>query len=390
MKEAAPIQPQFDRLQKVAVSIGVPALGLCAIGAGFNSKRFFEAYLMAYVFWLGIGLGCQAVLMIHHLAGGRWGFAIRRQLEAGSKTLPLLTVLFIPCLLGLHSLYIWTSPEALDADALLRHKQAYLNAPFFVVRAAVYFAIWLGTMVLLNRASLTQDRTPNREATRRLTLISGVGLGLYMLTMTFASIDWMMSLEPAWFSTIYGLLIMTGQVLGAFAFVIIVAALLVKYKSYAEVILPLHFHDLGNFLLTFVIFWAYMAFSQFLIIWSGNLPDENSWYLHRLVGGWKAVGVTLIILHFFVPFLLLLSRDLKRRSDWLSKVAFTVFVMGMLDIFWIVAPGFGRPSFQIYWMDIMVPIGIGGVWVAMFIKQLKNQSAVPVHDSRIEEEFEWA
>ena len=390
MNEVASIQPEFDRWQKTAMRIGVAALGLCTIGAGLNLKRFFEAYLMAYVFWLGIALGCQAILMIHHLAGGRWGFVIRRQLEAASKTLPLLAVLFIPCLLGLHSLYIWTNPDAIAADALLQHKQPYLNAPFFMIRAAIYFAVWLGTMTLLNRASLAQDQAPSREATRRLTLISGTGLGLYMLTMTFASIDWMMSLEPQWFSTVYGLLVMTGQVLGAFAFVIIIAAYLVKYKSYSKVIEPFLFHDLGNFLLTFVIFWAYMAFSQFLIIWSGNLPDENSWYLHRLVGGWKGVGVTLIILYFFVPFLLLLSRDLKRRSSWLSKVALTVFVMGLLDIFWIVAPGFGRLSFRVYWMDIIAPIGIGGLWVAMFIKQLMVQSTVPVHDSRVEEEFEWA
>ena len=390
MNDIGPIQPMLNRLQKAFLRIGLAALALCAVGAALNSKRFFEAYLMAYVFWLGIALGCQAILMIHHLAGGRWGFAVRRLLEAGSGTLPLLTVLFIPCLFGLHSLYVWTRPEALAADELLRHKQPYLNAPFFVVRAGIYFAIWLGTMVLLRRASSVQDQTPSREVTRRLTLISGAGLGLYMLTMTFASIDWMMSLEPSWFSTIYGLLIMTGQVLSAFALVIIVAAFLVTHKPYAEVILPLHFHDLGNFLLTFVIFWAYMAFSQFLIIWSGNLPDENSWYLHRLVGGWKGVGVVLIILHFFVPFVLLLSRDLKRRSSWLSQVALTVFVMGLVDIFWIVAPGFGRPVFRIYWMDIMAPIGIGGVWLAMFIKQLKGTSTVPAHDSRVEEELEWA
>jgi hypothetical protein len=383
-------QPEFERFQKVSVRIGVTTLALCALGGLLNPKRFFEAYLMAYVFWLGIALGCQAILMTHHLAGGRWGFAIRRQLEAASKTLPLLAVLFIPCLLGLHSLYIWTHPEALAVDEVLRHKQPYLNAPFFVIRAGIYFAVWLGTMALLNRASVVQDQTPSREATRRLTLISGAGLGFYMLTMTFASIDWMMSLEPQWFSTIYGLLIMTGQVLGAFAFVIIVAALLVKYKPYTILIEPLHFHDLGNFLLTFVIFWAYMAFSQFLIIWSGNLPDENSWYLHRLVGGWKGVGVTLIILHFFVPFLLLLSRDLKRRSSWLSKVALMVFAMGLMDVFWIVAPGFGRPAPHVYWMDIIAPIGIGGLWIAMFIKQLKGQSTVPVHDSRIEEKLEWA
>jgi hypothetical protein len=390
VNDIAPIQPKLDRLQRASIRTGVVALVLCAIGGGLNSKGFFEAYLMAYVFWLGIALGCQVILMIHHLAGGRWGFAIRRLLEAASKTLPLLAILFVPLLFGLHSLYVWTHPEVLAADEVLRHKQPYLNAPFFVIRAGIYFAVWLGTMTLLNRASLAQDQTPSREATRRLTLISGAGLGLYMLTMTFASIDWMMSLEPRWFSTIYGLLIMTGQVLGAFALVIIVAAFLVTYKSYAKVIVPLLFHDLGNFLLTFVIFWAYMAFSQFLIIWSGNLPDENSWYLHRLVGGWKGVGVILIILHFFVPFLLLLSRDLKRRSSGLSKVAFMVFVMGFVDIFWIVAPGFGRSGFRVYWMDIVAPIGIGGVWMAMFIKQLKSQSAVPVHDSRIEEELEWA
>jgi hypothetical protein len=390
VNDTASLQSEFSRWQKTSLLIGLAALVLCALGAGLNPKRFFEAYLMAYVFWLGIALGCQAILMIHHLAGGRWGFAIRRLLEAASKTLPLLTVLFIPILFGLHNLYIWTHPDIVAADEVLRHKQPYLNVPFFVVRAGVYFAAWLGTMVLLNRAGLAQDQTPSREATRRLTLISGAGLALYMLTMTFASIDWMMSLEPTWFSTIYGLLIMTGQVLGAFAFVIIVAAVLVRYKPYAGIILPLYFHDLGNFLLTFVIFWAYMAFSQFLIIWSGNLPDENSWYLHRFAGNWKCVGVMLIVLYFFLPFLLLLSRDVTNRSSWLSKVALTIFVMGLVDVFWIVAPGFGRPAFRVYWMDIAAPIGIGGVWVAMFIKQLKGQSTVPAHDSRIEEEFEWA
>ncbi len=390
MNNLALPQPDFDRLQRATVRIGAAALAVCIIGAVLNPKRFFEAYLIAYVFWLGIALGCQAILMIHHLAGGRWGFVIRRQLEAASKTLPLLTVLFIPCLLGLHSLYIWTHPEALAADEVLRHKQPYLNAPFFIIRAGVYFAVWLGTMVLLNQASRAQDQTPSRETTRRLTLISGTGLVLYMLTMTFASIDWMMSLEPQWFSTIYGLVIMTGQVLGAFAFVIIVARFLIQYKSFANLIEPLHFHDLGNFLLTFVIFWAYMAFSQFLIIWSGNLTDENSWYLHRLVGGWKGVGIALITLYFLMPFLLLLSRDLKHRSSWLFKVAMLVFIMGLVDIFWVVAPGFGRPAPRVYWMDIIAPVGIGGLWIAMFIQQLKNQSIVPVHDSRIEEELEWA
>ena len=390
MNNVASLQAELDRIQRLSLIIGVLGLAFCAAGAAINPKEFFQAYLMAYVFWLGIALGCLAILMIHHLAGGRWGFAVRRLLEAASRTLPLLAALFIPLLFGLRSLYIWTDPAAVAADKLLQHKQAYLNVPFFVVRAMIYFAVWLVMTFLLNRAGAIQDQRPSREVTRRLTLISGAGLGLYMMTMTFASVDWAMSLEPHWFSTIYGVLIMSGQVLGGFAFVIVVAALLARRKPYADVIEPQHFHDLGNFLLTFIIFWAYIAFSQFLIIWSGNLTDENFWYLHRFDGGWKWVGVALVVLHFFVPFLLLLSRDIKRRSPWLANVALGIFVMCLVDVFWIVAPGFGRAGFRVYWMDVVAPIGLGGVWVAEFIRQLKGKSLVPVHDSRVEEELEWA
>jgi hypothetical protein len=183
---------------------------------------------------------------------------------------------------------------------------------------------------------------------------------------------------------------MSGQVLGAFAFVIIAAAWLASREPYAKVIQPSHFHDLGNFLMTFVVFWAYIAFSQFLIIWSGNLTDENAWYLKRFAGRWKEVGVLLLVLHFFVPFLLLLSRDIKRNPRLLSPLALGVFVICFVDIFWIVAPGFGRPGFTVHWMDVVAPIGIGGIWVGSFIRQLKGRSLVPVHDSRVEEELEWA
>ena len=390
MNDFASIRPQLDRVQRSSFFVGAAALLACLVGAFFNVKEFFEAYLMAYIFWLGIALGCLVILMIHHIAGGRWGFAVRRLLEAASRTLPLLAIMFIPLLFGLHSLYVWTRPEVVAADELLRHKQPYLNVPFFVIRAAVYLAVWLTIVFLLDRASAVQDETPSRETTRRLTLIGGAGLVLYMLTMTFASIDWAMSLEPHWFSTIYGVLVMSGQVLSGFAFVIVVAALLAQRKPYSDVIQPPQFHDLGNFLLTFVIFWAYIAFSQFLIIWSGNLTDENPWYLRRFDGGWKWVGVALVVLHFFVPFLLLLSRDIKRRSPWLAKVALGIFVMCFVDVFWIVGPGFGRSGFQVHWMDIVAPIGIGGIWVAVFIGQLKGKSLAPVHDSRVEEELEWA
>jgi len=390
MNGDAPLKARFESTQKASLLIGLAALALCAVGAGLNPKIFFQAYLMAYVFWLGIALGCLAIVMIHHLAGGRWGFSVRRLLEAAGRTLPLLAVLFIPLLFGLHSLYPWTHPDIVAADELLRHKQPYLNLPFFLVRAGIYFAVWLGLVALLEGASAAQERAPSREATRRLTLVSGTGLALYMLTVTFASVDWAMSLEPHWFSTAYGILIMSGQVLDAFAFAIIVAALLAGHKPYADTIGPQQFHDLGNFLLTFVIFWAYIAYSQFVVIWSGNLTDENPWYLRRFAGGWKWVGIALVALHFFVPFLLLLSRDIKRRPPWLLKVALGILVMGAVDIFWTIAPGFERAGLVVHWMDLAAPIGIGGIWVAAFIRQLQSRPLVPAHDSRVEEEFEWA
>lgn len=390
MNETTILDSRLAQSQRASFVIGMVALALCAIGATVDRKRFFEAYLMAYLFWLGITLGCLAIVMIHHLAGGRWGFAVRRLLEAATRTLPLLTLLFMPLLFGIRSLYPWGNPDVVAADELLQHKEPYLNVPFFLIRAAIYFVVWLGIMRLLDRASIAQDRAPSREATRRLTLICGAGLALYMLTMTFASIDWAMSLEPHWFSTIYGMLIMSGQVLGGFAFVIIVAAELAKHKPYEDTIQPEQFHDLGNFMLTFVIFWAYMAFSQFLIIWSGNLTDENPWYLRRFAGGWKWVGMLLVALHFFAPFFLLLSRDIKRRAPWLMKVALIVFVMCYVDVFWIIAPGFGRLGLHVYWMDVVAPVGIGGIWVAAFLKQLRGRSPLPVHDSRVEEELEWA
>ncbi|HUI06440.1 MAG TPA: hypothetical protein VL486_05490 [Verrucomicrobiae bacterium] len=379
---------QFERTERLTWMIGLVGLAACAVGAMRNPDRFFEGYLLAYLFWLGLSLGCLAILMIHHLAGGRWGFAVRRLLEAATRTMPLMLVLFIPYLFGLRSLYIWTRPEAVAADPLLQHKQPYLNVPFFLIRAGVYFVVWLGLVALLNRAADRQDRSPGPAATNQVRLASSLGIVAYGLTMSFAAIDWAMSLEPHWFSTVYGVLILAGQVLCGFAFVTVVAALLAGREPLSRVLEPLHFHDLGNFLLTFVIFWAYIAFSQFLIIWSGNLTDENFWYLRRFEHGWGWIGVALVVFHFFVPFFLLLSRDIKRRSPWLAKVAWLILVMGVVDVFWIVAPGFHRTQLAVHWTDGAALVGIGGVWVGMYVRQLRSKSLLPVHDARIEEELE--
>jgi hypothetical protein len=345
--------------------------------------QFYQSYLMAFIFWIGLSLGCLAVLMTHHLCGGRWGFPIRRLLEAGSQTIPLMLVLFVPILFGMRVLYVWARPEAVSLDPLLRHKQIYLNQPFFIIRTVLYFACWLWLVWMLDRAAMKQDRAPGPPAAKRLAAIGAGGLVLYTLTMTFAVVDWAMSLEPHWYSTIYGVLFLAGQALTGFAFVIVVLALLMNKPPLSEATEPLNLHDLGNFLLTFVIFWAYIAFAQFLIIWSGNLAEEIPWYVKRFAGSWKWYALGLVVLHFFVPFFLLLMRELKRRRDPLAWIAVLVFIMCIADVIWEVSPAFNPEGFSLHWMDILALVGIGALWLAMFLRRLKSRSLLPLHDARL-------
>src|SRR5262249_16356797 len=266
----------------------------------------FRAYLFAYVFFTGLSLGCLAVVMLHHSTGGAWGIPIRRMLESGTRTLPLIAVLFLPVALGMKHLYPWARPEEVAKDHLLQAKEAYLNVPFFLPPAVVCLAVWLAVAYFLNRWSLEQDRAGSPALTRKLQLLSAGGLVAYGLTMTFASIDWVMSLEPRWFSTMYGVLYIAGQALNALAFVTAALVLLSREPPFAGYVRSSHFHDLGKLLLAFVMFWSYVAFAQYLIIWAGNLPEEIPWYLRRLAGGWGWVGAALVLLHFALPFLLLL------------------------------------------------------------------------------------
>ncbi len=370
----------LHRVQRAAFAAGVAGLAGCAVGAFISPDQFFRAYLIAYLFWFGIGIGCMAILMIHHIAGGAWGAVIRRLLESGTRTLPVMAVLFLPLVFGLRTLYEWARPEVVAHDALLLHKSAYLNVPFFLVRAAAYFAVWLTMTRFLNRWSLEQDATADPAVQRRLELLSRGGLLLMGLTMTFAAIDWVMSLEPHWYSTIYGILIMGGQVLSAMAFVIPVAAVLARRGPLSGVIAVEQFHDLGKLLLAFVMLWAYFSFSQFLIIWSANLPEEIPWYLHRARGGWQIVGIGIILFHFVLPFVILLSRDVKQHTGVLALVALGVIVARFVDLFWLVTPAFHPDGFSIHWLDVVTPIGVGGIWLAAFVWQLKGRSLVAVND----------
>ncbi|HXG33601.1 MAG TPA: hypothetical protein VNJ11_09560 [Bryobacteraceae bacterium] len=367
----------FDRFQRRAGAAGILALVACAAGAAGSPDQFFRSYLFAYLFWIGIALGCFAIVMLHHLVGGSWGVVIRRLLESGAGTLPLMAVLILPLLAGLPRLYVWARPEAVAGDELLRHKAPYLNVPFFLGRLVFYFAVWIVLAHLLNKWSEEQDRTLSPQVKARLQLLSGPGLVLYGLTVTFASVDWVMSLEPHWFSTIYGILFMTGEALATLAFVILALLVLVRRKPMADVLRPGHFHDLGNLMLAFVMLWAYVCFSQFLIIWSGNLPEEIPWYLRRLDGGWAWVAVALIVFHFALPFVLLLSRQNKQRLEILAGIAGGVLLVRLVDLFWMVMPAFHPGGFRVHWMDLLMPVGIGGLWLAAFVWRLKRRPLLP-------------
>jgi hypothetical protein len=378
----------WDLMQKRSLVVGLIAAVLCAGGALMFPPVFFRAYLSAYIFWVGIPVGCLALLMLHHLVGGRWGFMIQRVLEAATQTLPLMGLFFIPLFFGLADLYPWARHEIVAADPLLQQKAAYLNIPFFIARTVGYFVVWIVLGRLLITWSLQQDRTADDTLTLRLQRLSGPGLVLYGLTVTFASIDWMMSLEPNWYSTLFGMIFMVSYGLAALALAILITRFFEGEKLFAQVISPDRWHDLGNLLLALVMFWAYLNFCQFLLIWSENLAEEIPWYLHRIGGGWEWVAFALILFQFTLPFVLLLSRDTKRNSRTLSMVAAAILLMHWLDILWMVAPSFYPARFHLHWLDIVAPVGVGGLWLAAFIGYLKARSLLPLHDPRFAELLE--
>jgi hypothetical protein len=372
------------RIQQGALIVGVIFTVLFAVGLVLDRSQFFHSFLFAFGFWAGISVGSLALLMLQHLTGGGWGLVIRRVLEAATRTLPLVVILFLPIIAGAQWIYRWTDAQEMAKSAALAEKAKYLNLPFFTIRAAIYLGIWLTLAFFLNRWSLQQDQTASRESTRRMKLISGPGMVLFVFTVSFASIDWFMSLDPEWSSTIYGFIFVAAWSLSALAFVIAVMALLSKHEPMNAVVAHLHFHDLGKLLLALVMLWAYFAFSQFLIIWSGNLPEEIRWYLPRTRGGWGVTAVAVVILHFAFPFLFLLSRSLKRNAGKLVIVALLVLVMRLFDLLWMIAPTFTGEHFHISWMDVVGPIALGGLWLAMFAWQLGKRPLIPINDPQYE------
>jgi hypothetical protein len=376
--------PELSGLRRAALAAGAAGVLASMAGAFLDPVQFFRSYLFAYLYWAGLSVGCLGVVMIYHLTGGAWGVAMRRPLEAGAGTMPLVAALFVPLLFGLRHVYVWASPAAMMADEALRAKMPYLNVTFFVARAAIYFAAWLALTFFLTKWSKAQDRDGDPHLAIALRKLSGGGLPLLAFTATFAAFDWIMSLDPRWSSTIFGMLFLGGQGLGAMALVIGVAYLLSRREAFRRVLAPTVLNDLGNLLLAFVMIWAYLAFSQLLIIWAGNLPEEIPWYLHRIAGGWNAVAIALAVFYFAVPFLVLLGRGNKRQHRRLATIAAAILIARALDIFFLVMPEFYRDHLRAHWMDGAALIGVGGLWVTMFLRRLGSLPLLAPNDPELE------
>ncbi len=386
----------IDGRRSKALIAGVIGLALCAIGLFVDPDHFYRSWLIAFLLFLGIALGSMALMMIQHLSGGTWG-VFRRVFEASSRTIPFLAVLFLPVLFGIGSLYTWSHPDHVQTDEILRHKALYLNVPFFIGRAVFYFAAWAGLAWLLNRLSARQD-TGDLSVNMSIQRWSGAGLVIYAMTVTFAGVDWIMSINPHWYSTLFGFLMMGGQGLAALAFTIVISTFLVKRQPMAALLRPHHFHDLGKLMFAFVMLWAYFNFSQFLLTYAANLVEEIPYMTTRMSHGWEYLAVFLLVFHFAVPWLLLLSRQTKRTPERLVIIAAWILFVRYADLFMMVAPEFASSGENlhlltgeheshlfVHWLDLAAPVAIGGLWLWMFFTQLRQRPMLAIGDPYLRE-----
>jgi hypothetical protein len=383
------LRSRLNRIQLAALVIGVIALVVAAFGVVTERQQFFFSYLFGCLFWLQLSLGCFLVTMIHQLAGGRWGFPTRRFLEAGFMVMPLMLLLFVPVFFGLSQIYPWARPAEVAAEKVLQERHAYQNPWAFIVRTVFFLGVWIWIAWSLRKWSLQQDGTTDPTPTRKARTLSGVGIVIYCLMGTFASVDWVMSLEKHWYSTMFAVIFIIGQILTALAFSVVMLALFRKEKPIASVVNKTHYHQLGNLLLAFVMFWTYVSFGELLIIYSGDLPHEIDWYLHRIATSWKVIVAVLGLFHFFAPFFLLLFRAVSKNVVPLTAVAATLFLSHIVSIYWLVMPSLHPEGLRISWLDFAAPIGIGGLWVAMFLANLKAAPLLLQHDPGLQFAFKY-
>lgn len=380
-------------LRRIAGLVALAASAATLTGYS-NPQQLIQSYLPAFLLWFGVSIGCLSMLMIQHQSGGHWGILLRRLFEAGARVIYFLPLFFLPILLGMAYLYPWADPVRIAGDPhlaeVVHKKGAYLNVPFFTARTIFYFAFWALMARTLTAYSWKYDQTGDREYAEKMRRMSGWGLLAQALVITFAGIDWGMSLDPHWFSTIWGILFMVGQALSALALCIMVVSRLHTHAPLNRVATSSLFHDLGKFLFALVMLWGYVNLSQFLIIWSGNLPEETTWYLDRSKGSWRTLTFLLVGLHFFLPFFTLLSAGLKKNASRLAVVAGLLFGLRFVDLFWNVAPNFKHEHFSVHPFDLLMPVAVGGAWLYLFARQLERAPLLVQHDPQVHEMEELA
>ena len=368
------------KLGNIALTVGIVGLAASAVGYFQDSHQFYFSYLVAFFFWMTVALGALFFNLLHHLTRASWSTVLRKLTESMMSTIPFMFVMMIPVLLGMHELYHWTHEDVLATDIILQNKAAYLNIPFFIIRVVFYFAVWSIMTLILTKNSAKQDIKHEDSILARMRKYSAPGMMLFAFTITFAAFDWLMSLEPHWFSTIFGVYIFCGTFISMLAFTII----MVRYQNikgaFDGIVTVEHRHTLGKLLFAFTIMWAYMGFSQYLLIWYANMPEETFWYLQRWEGSWRTLSIILPIAHFGLPFVALIPQAAKRSGNWLLMMAFYMLLMRYMDLYWIAMPTHSPDGIHYSWIDISTMAGIGGIFIWLFWRKYTSGAAVPVND----------
>ncbi len=375
---------------KLLLAVGIAGLAASAVGFNADSKQFYHSYLTAYVFWTSVGLGALFFTMVHHLVDATWSVVVRRLSECLMVTLPVMFIFLLPIVgHGIHDLYHWSHADAVAHDVLLQHKAPWLNTGMFIGRSVIYFVCWTVIGAVLYKTSLRQDQKHEEGLLGRMRMVSGPGMVIFALTLTFSAFDWMMSLDPHWYSTIFGVYFFAGSLLSALAFMTLWIVFLQSNQILTDEITVEHFHDLGKLIFAFTVFWTYIAFSQYFLIWYGNIPEETVWYLHRWEGNWKTISLLLVFAHFVIPFAVLLSRVPKRSVRMMTIMSIWMLAVHWIDLYWLISPNLHKHHFHFSWMDAATFVGIGGIFIFCFLKRFAAQPIIPVNDPKLRESIHF-